>query len=59
MNVINLKYIKVSLFEISFKKKWIFSPYSIFFFLDVPVYDILKNTDYLWWFIPFESLKGE
>ncbi len=32
----NLKYIKVSLFEISYKKKITFSPY-IFFFLDVPV----------------------
>ncbi len=31
----NLKYIKVSLFEISYKKKITFSPYSNF--LDVPV----------------------
>ncbi len=32
----NLKYMKVSLFEISYKEKLTFSPYSIF--LDVPVY---------------------
>ncbi len=28
LHVINLKYMKVSLFEISYKKKWTFSPYS-------------------------------
>ncbi len=36
LHLMNLKYMKVSLFEISYKKKWTFSPYSIFF--DVPVY---------------------
>ncbi len=35
LHVMNLKYMKVSLFEISYKKKWTFSPYSNF--LDVPV----------------------
>ncbi len=32
----NLKYMNVSLFDKSYKKKWHFSPYSFFFF-DVPV----------------------
>ncbi len=31
LHVMNLKYMKVSLFEISYKKKWTFSPYSNFF----------------------------
>ncbi len=39
----HLKYIKVSLFEISYKKKWTFSPYSCFF-LDVPVFQF-KTSD--------------
>ncbi len=37
----NLKYMKVSLFEISYNKNLTFSPYSIF--LDVPV-----NIDVYW-----------
>ncbi len=36
LHVMNIKYMKVSLFEISYKKKFTFSPYSVFF-LDVPV----------------------
>ncbi len=36
----NLKYMKVSLFEISYKT---FSPYSNFF-LDVPVFDSYEYT---------------
>ncbi len=36
----NLKYKKVSLFEISYKKKITFSQY--FFFLDVPVYRLVQ-----------------
>ncbi len=30
LHVMNLKYMKVSLFEISYKNKWTFSPYSNF-----------------------------
>ncbi len=35
----NIKYMKVSLFEISYKKKWTLSPYYIFFLCNcLPVY---------------------
>ncbi len=37
MHIMNLKYMKISLFEISYKKKNYFFTNSLFFFIDVPV----------------------
>ncbi len=43
LHVMNLKYRKVSLFEISYKNKWIF--HHIQFFLDVPVLPVIILVD--------------